>query len=134
MEENYISQEDLTKAESYAAQHKSSFTEYLLAQNLISAAIIGQAVAESFGVAYADLNTHPPQKEQILLIPEILAKKFQTVVFAQNKNQITLATDNPKAEGLKEAFKELFPDKQIIFAYSPTAEIERTFSGYSQGA
>ena len=92
---NYVEEADIKKAEEYAADHRGSLLEYLLSQKLLTREIVGQAVAESLKVPYADLGTAIPPKEQVTLIPEELAKKFRVVVFAQKKSEIVLATDGP---------------------------------------
>ena len=63
---NYVSPSDIHTALTWAKANKSTVTEYLLTQGLITKDILGQAMAEFYQVPYADLNTKPPTQEQVL--------------------------------------------------------------------
>ena len=73
---NYVEAKDIEKAEEYAKDHRGSLVEYLIGEDILSREILGQAIAESFGVGYSDLNKKHPTKEQVLIIPEDIAKKL----------------------------------------------------------
>ena len=73
---NYTNYDDIKKAEESALNHRGTFVEYLISEGLTSEDIIGQAIAESFKIPYSNLNAHQPSKEQVLLIPENIAKEF----------------------------------------------------------
>lgn len=81
LKQNYISEENLRAAELASKNKKISFLDYLFSEGLISKDLLGQAVSEHYGVAYADLNTQIPPVSQILTIPEALAKKYHLVLF-----------------------------------------------------
>ncbi len=102
LEGSYVAEEDLLKAEKYAKAHRGSFMDYLQSEGFINNDIIGQAIAESLHVPFSDLATREPSKEQVLLIPEDIAKKFRVVVFDQKDSEVTLATDDPNQEHLLE--------------------------------
>jgi len=72
---NYVEEKDIEKAEEYAKEHRGSLIEYLLGEDLLSQEILGQAIAESFGVPFSNLSENRPKKEQVLLIPEDIAKR-----------------------------------------------------------
>lgn len=129
---NYVTEEDIKKAEEYAEEHRVSLTEYLLVEGLTSMDIIGQAIAESIGFPYSNLSAKQPSKEQVLLIPEDIAKKFRVVVFSQNDEEIIVATDQPENEFLEAELKKLFPDKNIKITFSMTDDIDAIFVNYQQ--
>ncbi len=129
---NYVTADDIKKSEGYAEDHRGSFLEYLIAQNLITSDIIGQAIAESFQVPYSDINSHTPAKEQVLVIPEEIAKKYRAILFKQDKSRATIATDNPKAEGLAEALSPIFPNKKVDITFSLSEDIDASLSYYQQ--
>lgn len=87
LEGSYITDEDVIKAKEYAEEHRVSPTDYLLVKELTSTDIIGQAIAESLKVSYSNLEVNPPSKEQVLLIPEKIAKKFHVVVLVKIKEK-----------------------------------------------
>jgi type IV pilus assembly protein PilB len=129
---SYVTEDDIKKAEEYALEHRVSITEYLLVEGLTSTDIIGQAIAESFGVSYSNLQTKQPNKEQVLLIPEEIAKKFHVVLFSESKNDLVFATDDPKNELLKTELDKLFPDKNIKITFALEDDINAIFVNYQQ--
>ncbi len=68
---HYVNEEDITKAKKFAKDSDVSAISYLLAEGLVTKDLVGQAVAESLGIPYADLNSKEPSKEQVLKIPEV---------------------------------------------------------------
>jgi len=58
--QNYVTPDDILKAEAYAKEHNASFIDYLFAAGLINKTLLGQAVAEAFKVSYFDLSTNQP--------------------------------------------------------------------------
>lgn len=130
---SYVEQKDIEKAEAYAADHRGSFTEYLLGEGLLSREILGQAIAESFGVLYSDLHINQPSKEHVLRIPEETAKKYRVVVCAEKKSDVVIATDNPAQSDLVSVLQPLFPDKKIIVTFAMADAIDAIFATYHQG-
>lgn len=133
LEGNYVTEDDIKKAESYAEEHRVSLIEYLLVEGLTSTDIIGQAIAESLNFPYSNLQAKQPSKEQILLIPENIAKKFRVVLFSQNDEEIVVATDDPKNELLEGELLKLFPDKKIKITFALSDDIDAIFVNYQQG-
>lgn len=127
---SYLSEEDLEQAEASAKQDKLSLADYLLAYNIISKDLLGQAVAEFFKVEYADLNSYQPDKEQVLKISEDTARKFRCVLFKESKEGVVIATDNPSMEGILEAAGEALKTKKIRLAYSLPEDIDAVLIYY----
>ena len=132
LKENYVSEEDIKKAEEYVKIHDDSITEYLLKENLITMDLLGQAFAESFSIPYSDLNSKQPTREQVLEIPEELANKFRIVIFSKNKKDVIIATDNPKSEGLHGELKKLFPSLEVKITFSLPEDIDSSFTYYQK--
>ncbi len=129
---SYVSESDYASAETAAKAGGISVAEYLIGQEVITKDLIGQALAESFGVPYADLNSVAPAHEQVLTIPEDRAREFRIVLFKVGKKDVTIATDNPKRDGLAAALKALFPGVKAIIAYSLPEDINQTFLNYQK--
>ena len=110
--ENYVTAADIAKAEKFSKKRKTPVVEYLLAEGYINKDILGQAIAEFYEVAYSDLNSNQPARELVLKIPEEVAKKFNLVLFSQDKEGTTVTTDDPTKKGLAPALKELFPKQR----------------------
>ncbi len=132
LKENYITEEDVRRADEFAKTHRTSFVEYLLQENLITKDLLGQAVAESHNVPYVDLNSAPAEPEQVQKIPEEIAKKYHAILCKEETNSITVTTDDPKNAELPPALKKLFPGTKISIAYSLTEDITASFVHYQK--
>jgi len=129
VDESYVSPEDIAAAEAYGKSHHADPLDFLFSEGLITKDLFGQAMAEFYKVNYADLNSHQPPKEQVLKIPEELAKRQRLVLFKEEKDKIILATDKPDQKLLSEV-TNLFSKKKIVSAYSLTEDIEIAFINY----
>jgi type IV pilus assembly protein PilB len=128
--ENYISAGDLKNAEAFAESQHVTFLDYLFQEEIINQTLLGEAIAESFGLSYGDLNSYRPPREQILLIPQEMAEKYHMVLFTQDENSVTVATDNPLQEHMTDEIQTVFPGKKIILVYSAAEEIAELFIDY----
>lgn len=127
---DYVTSEDILKASEYAKAHRSSVVDYLLAEQLISIDLLGQALAEFYGVPYSDLNSNTPATEQVLKISEVDARKYRIVLFNETDKEIEIATDGPDSKILGAKLKELFPSKKIKITYSLSEDIDDVFVFY----
>lgn len=129
--ENYLAKEDADAAQAFAKKHHVSPIDYLKREDLVTADIIGQAVAESYGLKFADMNTHLVTREQVLIAPAELGLKYRAVVFAQDSKNAVVATDLPGQPGLAESFGELL-NKKVVVAYALTEDINQALQFYRQ--
>lgn len=132
VKENYLTEEDVKKAEHDGKGLNVSFSKYLLSSSLISKDLLGQAIAESYGVPYADLNSKEPNKNDVLLIPEDLARKFHVVLYEKNDTQVKVATDNPVQGGLTDELLKVFPEKEVYIDYSLPEDVDRILIFYQK--
>lgn len=131
LKENYVSAEILQKAQDHVKASKSSLEEYLLSNGIITSDLLGQAYAEFYKIPYANLKTRPPTQEQVLKIPQELAKSNHLVLFNEDDENAVVATDNPtRAKELLTFLQQFFPNKKISLSYSLTADIEASFIHY----
>ncbi|MFA6588619.1 MAG: ATPase, T2SS/T4P/T4SS family [Patescibacteria group bacterium] len=130
LRESYITEEDVKKAQTYAKDNNASMADYLILEDIITKDLLGQAIAEAFKVRYADLNSYPPSREQVIVIPEELAKKLRVVLFSEGKKEVIISTDNPAQPGLVIKLQPIFPKKKVIINYSLTEDIDQTFAHY----
>ncbi|MFH1838111.1 MAG: hypothetical protein ABH808_01270 [Candidatus Kuenenbacteria bacterium] len=129
---NYITKEDAQKAKDFAKIHRVSFINYLFQENLITKDLLGQAIAESFKISYADLNSTPPTSEQVQKIPEKIAKKYRALIFKEENDKIIIATDNPENPNLLLELEKLFVNKKLSIAYSLSEDIDASFVHYQK--
>lgn len=126
----YLEIYDVERAEKEAKERNISLTNYLQEAGLVTKDLLGQAYSELYHVPYADLNTNEPTKEQVLKIPEEIAKKFNVVLFSENEKEVIVTTNNPLAEGLLGSVSPHFPGRRIHVGYSLLEDIEVAFSNY----
>ncbi len=124
LHQNYVTVEDVKKAEEYLKKNNVPLLDYLLSNDLITKDLLGQAVAESWHIRYADLNSNQPSPEQLVKIPEDYARQKRVVLFNLEKDQVVVTTDNPGQKNLLEELKKLFSDKKVILAYSLPEDID----------
>lgn len=100
-----------------------------MTEGLINKELLGQAIAEAYGVPYADLEAVPPSREQVLKIPEEIAKKYHIVYFGSSDESEIIATDNPGQTGLKEELEKTLGGK-IALNFSHLEDIEASYIYY----
>lgn len=130
LSQNYVSAENMGKAEAAAKAGRLPLVEWLIAEQFITKDLLGQAVADFYGVPYSDLNSIKPSPEQILKIPEETAKKFRAVLFKIDAKTATMATDNPGQKELAAEIEKIFKGKEIKLTYSLPEDIDDIFIHY----
>lgn len=129
---SYVTKEDMDKAQEFANTHHAPLVDYLFAEGLVTKDLLGQAIAESLGVPYADLNSNQPSREQTLRIPEELAKKFRIVLFRESEEGLTITTDDPANEGIPAILEKLSTHGEVTLAYSLPEDIDAVFLYYQK--
>ena len=130
LKKNYVTEEDILNAEHYTKTHPVSFTDYLLQTNLITKDLLGQTIAESLCIPYANLNTRPATTEQVNALPEEIAKKYRLVLFWWNAKRVIIATDNPLPTELLDVVTTLYPRRKVSLAYALPEDINTAFIYY----
>lgn len=127
---NYLTEADVKEATTASQGSRSSVVAHLLDEGLITRNILGQAIAESLHVPYADLSATPPIPEQVLKIPYEIAQKFTVVLFYETSAAVTVATPNVTLPEIASQLAAIFPGKQIQVAYGLTEDIRNCFIHY----
>lgn len=130
LEQNYVSQEDLLQAQQYAHIHNTSLVDYLVNQNILTHDLLGQAIAESFGVPYIDFEAHPMSKEKASKINKDVAETNRVVVVEQTAQETVVATDNPKQKSLSTQLKTILKTKKISIGYALPEAIDNALLWY----
>lgn len=119
---HYIAEEDAIAADRYARQRHTSITDFLYTRGLITEGLLGQAIAEYYQLPFADLHAFPPTREQVLRIPEALARTYRMVLFRDERNKIVVATDELDHQAnVKAALKKLFAERPFRSHTRPQA-------------
>ncbi|MBN1617770.1 Flp pilus assembly complex ATPase component TadA [Candidatus Dojkabacteria bacterium] len=134
---NYIPKDVVPDAEKYAKHEGASIIDYLLTQGILNKDLLGQAIAEFYGIPYADINSNTPTRETVLKIPEEIAKKYNVVLFSVDKEKVVFATDSPAKPGILEELQSYFVDKddeiaqkEFALAYCLEEDIKPLFVHY----
>ena len=113
---NYLAEESIREAEEFAKSHGTTLSEALLSLNLLKKEYLGQALAEEFGMAYAGAQTYDPSAEQILRIPEPIARKYKVAFLTEERDRILVAVSDPNSPGFPR-LKNFFPRKKLFFFF-----------------
>jgi type II secretory ATPase GspE/PulE/Tfp pilus assembly ATPase PilB-like protein len=130
LKESYISPEDSAAAEAVASD-STGYIEYLIRAELLSKSLLGQALAESYHVPFADLAANPPTKESVANITEPNARKLRVVFVKETDLLVAVATDSPDKLD-QAALKKLFPHKKIAVGYTLPEYIDKALQLYEQ--
>lgn len=133
LEQGYINEENFNAAKTHGVTHEDAELSYLIEEGIINKPLLGQAFAESMGVPYADLMTNKPSRKQVMKMGEDMAKKYRIVIYKEDKDGITLATDNKNPKKLLEKIAPLFKGAKVNIAYGLTEGIEESFVYYRKG-
>ena len=127
--EDYLTADAIARAEAEAKATGGDALDALFSLGVITKDLFGQAIAEHYGVPYADIGAHPPSKEEVLRIPEEFARRDRRVIFRDTATEILIATDHPDAE-MTEDFTSHFPGKAVRLAYALPEDIDASFAHY----
>lgn len=130
VKQNYFSDSDLKQTQKEATAIGTSLADYVISSGILSKDLFGQAIAEFLGIPYADLNSNQPPHEQVLRLPEDLAKKYHVVIYEEKDKEVIISTDNPDQAGLLEDLKKIIVGKKIKIAYSVGLDIDDAFIHY----
>jgi type IV pilus assembly protein PilB len=127
---SYVTEKDMAAAEAASQANHASLVENLLSAELLNQDLLGQAIAESFRVTYANLHLNPPTVEQVQRIPQDVAQTNRVIFLSEEAGNIQLTTDDPTQTTLGEALKKLFADKKITIHFSLPDEIDAALALY----
>src|SRR6266704_3382936 len=130
LKESYISAEDSEAAEK-VAHDTGGYIDYLIRQQLLTKSLLGQALAESYKLPFADLTATSLTKEQILQIPEATARAMRLALMRNDDKSVLLATDTPGSLDPKQLLA-LFPGKKVQVAYTLPESLASAFELYEQ--
>lgn len=129
LSQNYVTEEDVTRAKRAAATGRGTTLDFLFAEGLVTKDLVGQAIAESLKLPYADLNSHPPSVENVLKIPASVGMKRRVVLYNEQPKRVVVATDAPSKD-LKAALKSVFKSKTVTVAFALTEDVDDALLHY----
>lgn len=133
LKENYISDEDFQRIEKATKGNATKMVEIFLAEGIVTKELMAQAIAEFYNLPYGSILNHRPSREQILKIPEAIAKKYRVTLLKEEDKKITVVTSQPNEKALIPALKKLFKGKTIKLAYDLDERLNELFISYKKG-
>lgn len=112
-----------------AKEKKTDFVGLLIKQSLIKPQEIGQLIANSIKVKYADLGKAQISPEILNLIPEIVARKQKLIAFGRSPNGVKVAMNDPFDFFMIKALEKKIGEP-IKPYYSTRYDINNTFGLY----
>jgi type IV pilus assembly protein PilB len=116
--EAYLSKEDVDEAKKAVGDSSEEVLNHLVKLELIDDGVIGQAVAEFFGVGFADIAQIQPTPDVVTLLSEDIARNFKVILFKVTDNTWHLAAIDPNNEELHKAVADFRKGKvKYYFAF-----------------
>jgi len=128
--QDYVSTEDIKKAEDYAKSHRASILEFLLNNELISRQLLHQAIAEYYKLPFYDLSVKQPDSATVLELPPELAKSLQAACVEVKDTEVVVALSESLPNEAKEMIAGVFEPKKVMFVYSDPEEIFSLWTFY----
>ncbi len=129
---NYITKEDEDAALAFEDAGKGSFLDYLLNAEIINKSTLGLAIAEHYKIPFADMDTRSVSAADLKRIPEELARSMRAVLYKEDAQSVTVATDVPDAADFAKKLAPQFPGKNVVVAYAFTDGIDNALSHYQK--
>src|SRR3989339_117152 len=130
--ELYLDEDALKIARKEIADSRMSLVDYLLSENVVSKDLLGQAVAEHYGIRYADLSKEKITEDIVNFIPEVVARARGVIVFGRDVNGVKVAFSDPGDVEI-EQFVEKRIGEKIIQYYALPQDFESAFGVYKMG-
>ncbi len=105
VDESYLSEEDMKRAEEHATQAEIPLKMALFDLALLTQELYEGAIAEYFKLPYRNLQTNPPAAETLALLPEEIARAFCAIIVERAGNIVTVATSDPSRPMLEDAIR-----------------------------
>jgi type IV pilus assembly protein PilB len=131
VKEKYLDESVIAKILPEAEGRNIFLGTLLIEGGYLTKDLLGQAIAESYGLDYADINSRPPGPELVELLPESVAREFEAVVFEKEKDKkIIVATADPEKPNLKNKLEEILKTKDFKLAFALPEDIATVFVHY----
>lgn len=130
LERNILTPENLESAVLIAREANVPLLHYLISTRLINRTQLGLLLSKVKNTYFIDLTTLNISREQVMRIPEELARRFNAVLYAEDNLAAHVASSNPQNHELIAEINHIFKNKTVSIAYSFPDDIEATFINY----
>jgi type IV pilus assembly protein PilB len=124
-----ISLKDFNLAKQEAGQKTESFDQIIIEKGLISDEELGQLIADEIGLPFINLRKIKINREVLNIVPEIVAKKQEIIVFERTKEGLKVAMVNPENLEIRE-FIEKKTGEKVLPYFATKSTIQDSFKFY----
>lgn len=128
---NLVTAEEFDQVEKDAGQKGIPLLEYLPQSGLMTDLQLGQLLASIFRVNFIDLKEEHIPRETLALLPEVVARSQDAVIFRNDEKRIALATSNPNNYEFIKMIERRF-GKSVELYYATPAAIKATLRQYEK--
>ena len=119
---NYLSAEDVTRAQAQMKAHGVSLKDALTELNLLSQEIYESAIAEYYHMSYYDISKTPPDATMVDMLPEDIGRAYNAIIVKREGDAVTVATSDPTNKFIEEAVRLNLDQTTAIFPELESAE------------
>ena len=127
-----VSQKDFDLEEKEAKRRKESIEEIIIERNLISDIDLGILIADEMKFPFINLGQTKINKEVLIIVPEIVARKQEIIVFDRTKQGLKVAMADPGNLQNRE-FIERKTGEKVIPYFATSADILKALRSYKKG-
>jgi type IV pilus assembly protein PilB len=128
----YIAESDFEKALKDSKQKKTNLGQVLIDQGLIKDNQLGKLIAEQAGFLFVNLKKEKIAEDILRIVPELVAKNQQVIVFDKDKQGLKIAMNNPKNYEMIEWLEKKTGEKIIVY-YTTSLNIREALKSYRKG-
>lgn len=125
----FIIEEDFNRALDKAQRESKSLPEVLIEDGLIEDKQLGRLIATEFNYKFIDLREEPVSEEVIRIVPELVAKMQQVIVFDKTKEGLKVAMADPENFEMIDWLERKTGEKVISY-YATPLDIKRALKHY----
>ena len=124
-----ISLKDFNSSKEEAGKKGLSLEQVITEKGLISDYEMGQLIADEIGFPVVNLRKIKIEKEILNIVPEIVAKKQEIIVFERTREGLKVAMLNPGNIEIREFIEKKTGEKVIPF-FATKSSIQDSFKFY----
>jgi len=132
IEPGFISEEDFKFAQKKAKEENKDIKEVLVEEGLISDENLGRIIAEELNFSFIDIRKEGISEEVLKIIPELVAKMQEVIVFDKNKEGLRVAMANPNNYQMIKWLEKKTGEKIEVY-YATPSSIRETLRFYRKG-
>lgn len=132
IEKGLVDPQGFAALEKKATKEKKGVAELLLAEHMVSEEDLAQELSRQTGIPVVDLTKTIIRKDILFQIPELIAKKYKIIAFAEDEAGLKVAMTNPEdLQTIEFIKKKVF--KEIVPHVTSTAGIMTVLRQYRRG-